>query len=54
MTTTNTAELLAFARGIIADPDPNEGNPLFDEFQCNAKDGAGEIADPDAFDPWMQ
>lgn len=47
-----TQELLAYARGIVSDPDPNKGHYLFDEFQCNSKDGSGEIADPDEFDPW--
>lgn len=46
-----TQELLAFARGIITDPDPNKGHYLFDEFQCD-RDGDPSIADPDAFDPW--
>lgn len=53
-TTTNTTALLAYCNGIINDPDPNTGHVMFDEFQCNTCEGSGEIADPDAFDPWAE
>lgn len=52
MDRTNTDALIAFARGIIADPDPNTDLPIFDAFQCNTSEGDPSIADPDDDDAW--
>lgn len=52
-TTNNTAALLAYAAGIILDPDPGAGKHWMDEvFECNSSDLDQSVADPDEKDAW--